>query len=68
MKTAIKLDVTSSSQLHANGINALKEKLGVTGTLKFLEQFDNGGTGDYTKEKYLKEDTPMTEEEILDMF
>lgn len=68
MSTTIKLDVTSNLNINTIGINALNEKLGVVGTLKFLEQFDNGGNGDYTKEKYLKEDVPMTKKEILEIF
>ena len=51
MTTAVKMNVIPDSQIQALGIEALKSKLGVTGTLKFLEQFDNGGSGDYTKEK-----------------
>ena len=47
---------------------ALKEALGVTGTLKFLEQFDNGGYGDYTAEKYQGGDAEPTDEEIRRMF
>ena len=44
---ATRLNVTNTTELRKNGINALKSALGVTGTLKFLEQFDNGGSGDY---------------------
>ena len=38
----------SNNEIQTNGLNALKEALGVVGTLKFLEQFDSGGYGDYT--------------------
>ena len=38
---ATRLNVTNTTELRKNGINALKTALGVTGTLKFLEQFDN---------------------------
>ena len=41
---ATRLNVTNTTELRKNGINALKTALGVTGTLKFLEQFDNGGS------------------------
>lgn len=68
MNTSVKMNVMSESQIQVIGIKALKDKLGVTGTLKFLEQFDNGGYGDYTQEKYTKEDVKMNKEEILDMF
>ena len=66
--TAVKMDVMPESQIQAIGIEALKSKLGVTGTLKFLEQFDNGGSGDYTKEKYEIDDEKMSKEEMLNMF
>ncbi len=68
--TTIKMDTIPSIQINRQGIDALKQALGVTGTIKFLEQYDHGGSGDYTKEKYLNEDdnTPFTVEYILDMF
>ena len=68
MSVAVKLDILSDNQIQVKGIEALREKLGVVGTLKFLEQFDNGGSGDYTKEKYLEEDKLLTKAEILNMF
>lgn len=68
MEMEIKMNVVSDNQILVNGINALKDSLGVTDTLRFLEQFDNGGTGDYTKEKYMQEDKLLTKEEILHMF
>ena len=37
-------------------LNDLVESLGVTGMLRFLEQFDYGGNGDYTAEKYGKDE------------
>lgn len=68
MEMEIKMNVVPDNQILVNGINALKDSLGVIDTLRFLEQFDNGGTGDYTKEKYMQEDKPLTKEEILHMF
>ena len=68
MDTAVKMNVIPDSQLNELGIQALNAKLGVTGTLRFLEQFDNGGSGDYTKEKYDQEDKKPSKEEILKMF
>ena len=65
---AVKLSTVPESQIQVTGLKALKDQLGVTGTLKFLEQFDNGGSGDYTKEKYAKDDEILTKEEILSMF
>ena len=46
--------IASASQIRKDGLQALEEKLGVVGTIRFLQQFDNGGNGDYTKEKYEK--------------
>lgn len=65
---ATKLDVVNSMEIQKNGLAALKESLGVTGTLRFLEQFDNGGSGDYTAEKYLLEEEEPADEEIRKMF
>ena len=44
------------------------EAMGVTGAIRFLEQFDQGGYGDYTAEKYLNEEVEPTDEEIRRMF
>lgn len=60
--------MTNNMDIQKNGIVALKESLGVTGTLKFLEQFDRSGSGDYTKEKYEKQEIEPTDEEIRRMF
>ena len=65
---ATRLNVTNTTELQKNGIRALKTTLGVTGTLKFLEQFDNGGSGDYTAEKYEHEETEPSDAEIREMF
>lgn len=62
------MNVIPDSQLNEMDIQALNAKLGVTGTLRFLGQFDNGGSGDYTKEKYDQEDKKPSKEEILKMF
>ena len=63
-----KLDVLNNMEIQKNGLHALKEALGITGTIRFLEQFDNGGSGDYTSEKYDKESPEPTNEEIRRMF
>ena len=63
-----KLNIVNNAEIQKNGIMALKEALGVTGPLKFLEQFDNGGYGDYTAEKYQGGDAEPTDEEIRRMF
>ena len=43
----------------------LLKALGPIGMAKYLEEFDNGGTGDYTKEKYEQPDYSF--DEILAM-
>lgn len=65
---AARLNTTNNNEIQKNGLSALKEALGVTGTLKFLEQFDQGGSGDYTAEKYLNDEPEPTDEEIRKMF
>ena len=65
---AAKLDIGNDAKIQENGIMALKESLGVTGMLKFLEQFDRGGEGNYTEEKYLVDSQEPTDEEIRRMF
>lgn len=63
-----RLNVSNSIEIQRNGLGALKQALGITGTIKFLEQFDNGGSGDYTREKYENEEKEFTDEEIRQMF
>lgn len=63
-----RLNIVNHAEIQKSGIAALKETLGVTGALKFLEQFDHGGYGDYTAEKYLSEEPEPTDEEIRKMF
>ncbi len=65
---ATKLNIRNNIEIQNNGLSALKEALGVTGTIKFLEQFDKGGSGDYTAEKYINEEPEPTDEEIRKMF
>jgi len=65
---ATRLNVINDAEIQKNGLSALKESLGVTGTLRFLEQFDHGGYGDYTAEKYENEEPEPTDEEIRKMF
>lgn len=65
---ATRLDVVNNTEIQKNGLTALKESLGVIGTIRFLEQFDNGGSGDYTSEKYSNKEAEPTDEEIRKMF
>ena len=57
------LNVNNPSAVRAAGLQALKEALGPVGAVKFLQQFDHGGSGDYTKEKYERPDVSI--EEVL---
>lgn len=51
--------------IQTKGTEALLRELGPVGMVRYLEQYDNGGSGDYTKEKY---DIPeMTIEQIVTM-
>lgn len=68
MDIMTKLDVTPESKIQVKGLKVLKDNLGVLNTIKFLEQFDNGGEGDYTKEKYNEPDRDLTVDEILKSF
>lgn len=63
-----KLDIIPQAQIQSLGLEALKSRLGVTGTLRFLEQYDHGGYGDYTREKYETADENLTKEEIMLLF
>lgn len=63
-----KLDVMNHAEIQKNGLEALKSALGVTATVRFLEQFDKGGFGDYTEEKYQNEEPEPTDDEIRRMF
>lgn len=63
-----RLNVSNSAEIQKNGLEALRRALGVTGTIKILEQFDQGGSGDYTREKYENEEQELTDEEIRCMF
>ena len=57
------MSVPNAWDIQEKGINALMKNLGPVGAMRFLEQFDQGGSGNYTKEKYDEED--ITEEEYL---
>ena len=63
MNTAIHL--TKGSEIRRIGTEALIKALGPLGMARYLEEYDNGGTGDYTKEKY--EQPEYFVEDILNM-
>jgi len=68
METMTKRTAFDAELSERDDMRLLRERLGVVETLKYLEQFDGGGYGDYTKEKYLVEEKNVTPEEILAMF
>ena len=63
MNTAIHL--TKGSEIRRIGTEALIKALGPLGMARYLEEYDKGGTGDYTKEKY--EQPEYSVEDILNM-
>lgn len=54
-----------SDEIRRVETETLLKALGPIGMAKYLEKCDNGGTGDYTKEKYEQPDYSI--QEILDM-
>ena len=63
-----KINIVNNTDIQKSGMEALRESLGVTGAIKFLEQFDKGGSGDYTAEKYLNEEPEPSDGEIRKMY
>ena len=59
------INVAKPSEIRRIGTEALLKALGPIGMAKYLEEYDNGGIGDYTKEKYEQPDYSI--EEILAM-
>ena len=51
--------------IQTKGTEVLLRELGPVGMVRYLEQYDNGGTGDYTKEKYSMPE--MTIDQIMKM-
>lgn len=50
--------------IQTKGTEVLLRELGPVGMIRYLEQYDNGGTGDYTKEKYSMSE--MTIDQIME--
>lgn len=63
MNTTINL--LKESEIRRVGTQALLAALGPIGMAQYLEEYDNGGTGDYTKEKYAQPDFSV--EDVLAM-
>ncbi len=57
-----------NKNLTKEDLKILKDELGVVGTIQFLDQIDNGGSGDYTLEKYQNNDAELCEDEIRKLF
>ncbi|WP_029545399.1 hypothetical protein [Selenomonas sp. AB3002] len=47
----MKVNIENPAEVRIAGMLALKKALGPVGTVRFLQQFEQG-SGDYTKEKY----------------
>ena len=59
------MKVVKNSEIRRLGTEALVKALGPIGMARYLEEYDNGGQGDYTKEKYEHPDYSI--EDILAM-
>lgn len=59
------MNIVKGSEIRRLGTEALVKALGPVGMARYLEEYDNGGNGDYTKEKYEQPDYSV--EEILAM-
>lgn len=59
------MKIVNISEVRRLGTEALVKALGPIGMARYLEEYDNGGQGDYTKEKYEQPDYSI--ESILAM-
>lgn len=59
------INIIKPSEIRKNGTEALIRALGPIGMARYLEEYDNGGNGDYTKEKYEQPDYSI--EDIMEM-
>lgn len=57
--------IVKVSEIRRLGTEALVKALGPIGMARYLEEYDNGGQGDYTKGKYEEPDYSI--DEILAM-
>ncbi len=46
------MNTVRGSEIRRTGTGTLLKALGPLGMARYLEEYDHGGTGDYTKEKY----------------
>ena len=54
------LNVNNQMEVRKMGLHVLKEALGPVGMVRFIQQYENG-YGDYTVEKYQKQDLSIEE-------
>ena len=59
------MKIVKSNEVRKLGTEALVKALGPIGMARYLEEYDNGGQGDYTKEKYEQPDDTI--QDILSM-
>ncbi len=59
------MKIVKISDIRKLGTEALVRALGPVGMARYLEEYDHGGQGDYTKEKYDEKDYSI--DEILAM-
>lgn len=60
-----KMKIVKIGEIRKLGTEALVKALGPVGMARYLEGYDNGGWGDYTKEKY--EEPDFSIDEVLSM-
>ena len=61
------LNFMNPYELRIKGDGALIDALGVVGFARYIEQFDNGGYGDYTEERKNMPEMNMSVDEISKM-
>ncbi|MCM1025833.1 MAG: hypothetical protein NC432_05330 [Roseburia sp.] len=59
------MKIVKASEVRRSGTEALVKALGPVGMARYLEEYDNGGQGDYAKEKYEQPDYSI--EDILEL-
>lgn len=59
------ISLKKDSEIRRMGTEALIKALGPIGMARYLEEYDNGGNGDYTKEKY--EQPELSIEDIMNL-
>ncbi len=55
------INLMNIETIQTKGTEALVRELGPVGMIRYLEVYDNGGSGDYTKEKYDMPETSIDE-------